>query len=518
MRRALSPAALLLPLCAALAVAAWLIPWRSLVSCDCRTYLEMIRGVVDHGLPSTSNGPVADFPELRARWNSAVDGKLWGMYGPVYAYAAAPAYALDGVRGILRFNFALLVLLVFVFYRLCAVVLGDPRRAVVGPYLLLLATPVAGLAHAVSAYTLVPLLLSASAYFLCSAASRRSAALGGLLFGLAVATHVMVAPLALPLLVCVWRFGRQPLGATALGLLVGILPAIAFNLVKYGTPNPLAAAPCLWASCAPTGVERQNVGALLRFAGGPALVVALAVVAVVALRGRRALQALAVAIGAALLLAIPALREPTLRIARLALALLVDVGIVAPKDFAVPPDGRGHLMLDFAIKAALQSSPILIVGMFARPTRDVARFATWLAATTIGTLIAVLSLRAEMPASYAIGFPILHLRYLFPILPLAVLLVVIALDEVKGRALLVGVSAALAIGLVVWLGRGVNDLPTPRRLVILRLTLGSAALAIVGGALRSRRFAALLIAPALALSLAMTLGGDLRAWIRLRRP
>ena len=522
MRRSLSPAILLLPLFAALAVAAWWVPWRSLISCDCRTYLEMIRGVTDHGLPYTSNGPVADFPELRARWNTAVDGRLWGMYGPVYAYVAAPAYALDGVRGVLRLNFGLLALLAVGFYRLLTLVLDDPRRAVVGPYLLLLATPVAGLAHTVSAYTLTPVLLVWSAYFLCNAASRRNAMVAGVLFGLAVSTHVMVGPLILPLLVVVWRHRQQPLLPLLIGLGMGLFPTVALNLLRYGTANPLAAAPCSWKSCTPTGVDRQNLGSLLRFAGAPIGVVAVSAIGFWLLRGRRVLQLVVFAAAAALLLGPVLLRRPTLLIGRLALALIADVGLVdlGHTDFARPADGRGYLLLDFAIKSGLQSSPLLLLGVMARPQRNVARFATMLSGALAVTLVLVLSLRAEMQPAYAIGFPILHLRYLFPILPFGVLLVTFTLDTIERRRIVAAATLVAAVLLIVWLWRGGNDVPPLRRLVILRATLASAALALIGAVLAHRRrapvTAALLVPPALALSLAMTIGVDVRAWINLR--
>lgn len=523
-----SPALLLAPLFVALAVAAWWVPWRSLISCDCRTYLEMIRGVAEHGLPYTQNGPAAEFPELRARWNTLVGDRLWGMYGPVYAYLAAPAYLLDGVRGVLRLNFVLLALLAVALYRWLALLVGE-RRAVLGPYLLLLATPVAGLAHAVSGYTLVPLLLVGAAYFLCSAATsaapRRSAIAGGLLFGLAVSTHVMVGPLVGPLVLVVAWLERRSLAPLALGLLVGLAPTIALNLVRYGTPNPLAAAPCDWASCAATGVDRQNLGALLRFAGAPLAVVATTTGALVALRRQRRFAWLAA--GATLaaltaLLVVPVLRLPSLRIAKLVLALVVDIGLVdlGRTDFARPVDGRGYLLLDYAIKAGLQSAPFLVLGVFARAQSPVQRLAVWLSAATIVTLLGVLGLRAEMQPAYAIGFPILHLRYLFPVLPFGVALVVLALEPLERRGLALALAAVGGALLCVWLWQGTSDQPPLRRLVILRATLASAGLAFAGGLLLHRRRAptlvALLVAPALALGLAMTIGVDLRAWVRLR--
>lgn len=520
-----SPALWLLPLFVALLWAAWWVPWRSLISCDCRTYLEMIRGVHDHGLPYTENGPAAEYAELRARWNTEVDGKLWGMYGPVFAYVAAPAYALDGVRGVLRFNFVLLGVMAAVFYRLARRLTDDVALAVAAPYLLVFATPVAGLAHAVSAYTLVPLLMTAAAYFLCGATSRRNAALGGVLFGLAVSTHVMVGPLVLPLVVVVWRYRRQPVPALLVGLLVGLLPTIGINLVRYGSANPLAAAPCLWASCASTGVDHQNLGALVKFAGLPALVVAASAVGVWLLRRRGPLVLIPIAIGIALLLIPPSVRRPTLLVLRLAMALVFDIGVLqlGASDFARPADGRGYLLLNFAIKAGLQSSPLLLIGVMARPQQPIARFAAALAASLIATLIVVLALRAEMMPAYAIGFPILHLRYLFPILPFAIVLVVLAMEPLTLRPFVLGLSVFAAALLIAWLWRGVNDLPPLRRLVILRATLAAAGLALVGAKMlrmlqrnKMRAIGSLLLVPALALSLAVTIGVDVRGWIHLR--
>ena len=48
-------------------------------------------------------------------------------------------------------------------------------------------------------------------------------------------------------------------------------------------------------------------------------------------------------IGGALLLFVPALRDPTAKVVRLAAGLLVDVGIagISGSDFVVPPDERG---------------------------------------------------------------------------------------------------------------------------------------------------------------------------------
>jgi hypothetical protein len=75
------------------------IPSHSCPVFDGRTYIEMIRGVSDHGLPYLANGPAADFPELRARWNSVHDGRLWGMYPPFFAYAAFPFFRIAWLTG-----------------------------------------------------------------------------------------------------------------------------------------------------------------------------------------------------------------------------------------------------------------------------------------------------------------------------------------------------------------------------------------------------------------------------------
>src|SRR5207237_2098728 len=74
--------------------------WRAVNAVDNRTYVEMVAGVRDHGLPYHTSSIADAVPP--SEFNIADHGKLWGEYPPLFPFLAAPALALGGLSFIYR--------------------------------------------------------------------------------------------------------------------------------------------------------------------------------------------------------------------------------------------------------------------------------------------------------------------------------------------------------------------------------------------------------------------------------
>ena len=139
------------------------IPSHGCPGVDGRTYIEMIRGVSDHGLPYLANGPAADFPELRARWNGVHDGRLWGTYPPLFAYAAFPSFRLAGLTGVSYFNGLVLAILVLGCFALGRRYTRDPILGTATAYVAVASTAASSIALDISAYVLAITLVACPA-------------------------------------------------------------------------------------------------------------------------------------------------------------------------------------------------------------------------------------------------------------------------------------------------------------------------------------------------------------------
>src|SRR5262249_32871113 len=151
-----------------------------------RTYLEMIQGIARTGVPRVENGPVQQFPELRAAWNVYHAGQLWGSLPPVYTYVAAPVFRLGGVRALVKMNVLLVGVLALGTFAVGRRLTGQARSGVIAAFALLISAP--GWTHAwtTSPYPLACALLAWCSYCVICAhttaapASRLWAALAGL--------------------------------------------------------------------------------------------------------------------------------------------------------------------------------------------------------------------------------------------------------------------------------------------------------------------------------------------------
>jgi hypothetical protein len=162
----------------------------------------------------------------------------------------------------------------------------------------------------------------------------------------------------------------------------------------------------------------------------------------------------------------------------------------------------------------LQGSPILLLALQRRRH--------WVLLPP-AALLASLALRAPMSSSFALGFPFLHMRYLFVAMPPLAILTVIALRDLPWRRAHAAGGALVALALGGWLALHDGDAAPVRRQLLLHASLVLAAATLFAyaawrAAPTARRglVAATLAALALAYGGAVTLGVDLAALVRAR--
>ena len=538
---------LLAALLALVALGALRARWTSPQSVDNRTYLEMIDGISRRGLPITTNGPVAEHRALQARWNNHHHGRLWGALPPVFPYAAAPIYRLGGTRLVVAVNVLLLGALALLVARLTRRLTHRDAAGAAAAWVTLAATPLSTVAFDTSPYPVMLLgitgcvdLALASLEAREPRSVRRSAGGAGICAGLAVGAHPLGSPMVAAVLAALyvwppaadgapvsrWQPTREGLsrGAWAtLGALTVIVPVAALNAVRFGSLNPVSYGPCVWRSCAETGLDQQGIGAMLRWAA-PALVWA-GVSLAAAWTARRSRGAtLAVAALALGVLSVPSmLRDRATAIAALAWAFTVDVSrFTLGYSFWRPAEGPGAFFGPFAVRAALQSTPALLLATLAGAAapRTADRRAALLVGLACAALLASLALRANLPMAFALGYPFLSLRYLTPALPLLAALSVMATHALPWRRAHLALGVALGLGLTAYLWRFPDDLAMPRRTLLLRGTLALAAGAFLALArVQGRRgagLAAIAVTAVFATSFAVTAAVDLRESARNR--
>lgn len=556
---------LLVPLLVIVLLGAAASRWHSSTSVDNRTYLEMTQGVARHGLPYTENGPpasVARFPELRARWNRLEGGRLWGSLAPEFAYLALPAYLLGGAAGITRMNIALLAVLALGVFALGRRLTRDPLAGTGAAYITLVAAPVFSVSFDTSPYTFSITFLTWSAHLaLCAldgdSSSRRTHWLAfgcGVLGGLSVGAHIAVFPMVASFVLLLgvlpgandsppehvrwavlepyreWlptRSGSLRRGAwAALGLVGPLLFMSVTNHVRFRMWNPISYGPCEWRSCVETGLDKQGIGAMIRYA---APVIGWAVVTLGALWAvRKSRVALSVVgLGGLLVLSPPntMLHEHAMAIGAITWGFIVDVSELSMgHGFVRHADGLGNFLGPFAIKALLQGTPVLLLAPLAGAAlpRE-RRAAILLVGIPCVAMFGALALRANLPVAFGLGFPFLNLRYVMPTVPLLAVLVVAAL---AGRSWRIGhtIAAICVAGAYgAWLVRFPDENSRALRIIVLRGTLACGALAFVLVANDHRdarrwihRTALAAAAVAIGLGGAVTVGIDLLAMVKLR--
>ncbi len=482
-----SPRVCLVPLFLLLVALAVYAPWDTPSTVDERTYFEMIDGVARHGLPFTTNGPHQRFKPLQARWNVAVGDRLWGGYVPLYAFLAAPAYIWDGIRGIVRMNFLLLVVLALLVFALSKQLFDDEWAALAAAYLVIFGTWVWSVSFGPSPYTLFAMLVVASVCAAWRAVQARAshqlmwAGTAGLAAACALVTHAMAASFMLGLLAALafsgWHAGARRfthlarLGCGfAVGAAVVVIPFAWLNKIRFGTLN-LLHQPCVWVTCELDGIKNQSVGALL-----PALPLGILWLgAVIGLwRTRRPAQQAGLLLAAVGITAVlPGMRSSAWAILSLAWSFLIDVGTLPPLDFLKPVDGLGVFLGGALIKSAFQTSPILVLVFLVGLTKTPSRQKAMILAPLSAMILAICVSRTAIPKAFALGYPFISMRYLLPGLPLAAIAAVSVMRELPWRwwhwAI---VAATIAVGGVCF--TSLSPQVYFYRVVALRVSLGLA--------------------------------------------
>ncbi len=552
--------ALLTPLLVGILVAAARCEWHSPFCVDNRTYLEMTQGIARHGLPIVDNGPARAFPALQIRWDQVNGGgHLWGSYPPLYPYLAAPFFALGGARLVTQANIALLAVLALGVYRLGRRLTRDPVAGAAAAWVTLCATHVWTFSFDVSPYTTMitagtwSVALTADALDEGGRRGRSLALLAGLLGAAAAGAHMLAMPVLCSVLLCLATLpasGESPpsplacllgraraeaarawlpssqtprRGALAVvGALAVMVPIALLNRYRFGSFNPMSGGRCVWFSCRASNLAQQGLGAMLRF-NAPLFVwaAALATGLLAARRSRVATAAVWIAALCALVPPSP-LQASALGVATLFTAFVFDLSRF-DLGFWRPPDHMGVFLGPHAIKSLLQSAPALAAAAavtFSDP-RD--RRLALVVALPAAAVLTSLVLRGEVALAFALGFPFLDLRYVTPMLPSLAVLAIAAARPLGWRPWHVAVIVALTAVAWRWCANAPDDIPYARRVVLLRGTLALAALALLcvayaraHGARAARAAAIAAFSAALAMSAAVNLGIDLRAWMRER--
>jgi hypothetical protein len=394
---------------------------------DGHMYFEMARSM-RHGTLELDNGlDLVDSPELWIHNAVKIGPHLFSKYPPFYGVLAAVPYELFGVRGLYLLNAIGFVVALVGFHELARRVLG-PSRAMVATLLLPFSLPLVPymlmeIPHLVA---LAPLVWAVVVWDDARTSSDRARAVrlgvtAGLLAGLAFGVRMQEAVLTLPL-VAVGAFHSRHKGAVIGGLAGGLVVCLAavsaFNLRRFGSVNPFTYGPHEAALGAP--LAEESVGFFLR--ASPIVVGAVAVGVLLAVRrcARASSAALVIAVGAAVLAAVPASREVAMRMIATTASLTLNASI-AGAGWSSPDTTFGWID-----KALLSSTPFLVlglVGLVSSTARRAPPLQSALAWMSVALLL-FLSVRDPDPRTErgATGFLSLSPRYLIEIMPALYLL------------------------------------------------------------------------------------------------
>jgi hypothetical protein len=487
--------------------------FRAAPSVDSRTYIEMTRGFADHGLPYLDNGPSDVVPEMRARWNVHRGGHLWGIYPPLFPFVASFAFKVGGMKLVSRANMIVSLWLIGLgVFALARRLTRDTLAAVGAAYATLFGTLLGCLVMGIDSFGLVTALATWTGYFALRATDEgkaRWAVAAGVAGAAATASHLLALPVlagavgALALVRCEaeaplsasvaarlpsvagWLPSRASIaraGAAVLAAGLTLAPVALLNRVRFGSPSPATYGGCAWKACFEEHLADMTLGKSIAYAIPVAVWGAGLVVVAFSLRRSRWRTHATVLAGATLIAAWPALRSHGLGLLASTLGYLVDNAAYAMAPLWKPPDGLGNFLGPFAVKSMLQGSPFLalaFVGAWVLPDRPQRVVAVMLPPVA---LLALLALRGNLPLVHALGFPFLNLRYVAPAVPALTVVAVAVARHVRLGA--VGWVALLATGVAACLYLyGGDDLPLPRRLLLLRVTLlvglGAAVLAVL---------------------------------------
>ncbi len=460
---------------------------------DGHMYFEMARSM-RHGTLEFYNGlDVVDSPELWMMHAVQRGPHLYSKYPPLYAVLAVVPYAFLGIRGMYLLNAAGFVGTVLACYALARRVLS-PSRAILATWLLPLVVPL--LPYALME---VPHLV-AVAFFLWAmvlwddarqspdprAATWKGLAAGllaGFAFGVRLPDVVVVAPLFVIALFHA-RHRVQTLAGLATGFGLCLLAVAAFNVQRFGSPNPFSYGPSDSTLGAPYPEETPS------FFLHAALLIDFAIVLGVFVGARRmrrpATAWLLAGAGAAVIAVVPPLREVAVRMAETTAGMVVNASM-ASTGWSVP--GLTHGWIN---KALLSSTPFLVLGllgMVACAARRAPPLQTALAWTGVALLL-FLSARDPDPRTErgVMGFLSLNPRYLLEAIPGLYLLAWDRLRAVRLRPMHLAMGVAAGAGFLVFMGwTGQDDLsPAKMDLIVTDSVVAAVLLALAYRARMSR--------------------------------
>jgi hypothetical protein len=542
--------------CAALLAIALLYRGHSVESMDVRTYAQMIRAVSERGLPYWDNGPIDRFPELVVQWAVPKDGHVWGIYGPLYPYLAAPIFRLGGLERVSGFTFAMLAPLALVTFLFARRFVCNDWYAAFAGMLSVISTPIMAKALEVTPFPLIALLATLGMLFTVRLVESRVPKIStgiacGVTWAAATAGHALCFPMAVAALGVLGvapdpgaapsggslreRLRTQALvalerlGPALLAFVAAMFPVAYLNHLRFGSWNPVSYGPIAWTGLVNEELYKMNLVDQVRYSAVPGLF-ALVVLAAVVLARKRRLLVVAILAGAVAIAAyVPALREKFVRYAVVALGYLVDMSFIDMGAAYPPaPDGLGHYFAGWVPKATLQCTPLLVLAPLAlrgswssRPptmTRsDVPQRWPLLAILVPCAMLYVSFItRANLVYVDALGCPWVYIRYTFPALPglLVASLVVVERLRLRVEHLLAAVVVATLVCLAFLETRDDTSLVKRVVLLVVPIVLGVVAFAGVLAAHRIERLrppTRAIVGVLAGLGLAISLGHDLRA-------
>lgn len=555
------PQSLLYGFCLALLIGGAFYRGHSVESMDVRTYAQMIRGVAEHGLPYWDNGPIDRFKELVVPWGIPAHGHLWGMYGPVYPTLLAPFYKIGGLRGVSAATFALLAPLALVTFLLTKRLGVRSEWSATGAAVLaVISTPVMAKSLEMTAFPMTALLAVAATYALVRLLSetrspRLTAALVGLLWGLAATAHAATFPMAFGAFLVVFAAPpRQTLDGIRQrlvrivpvigGFSVVLLPVALLNHVRFGSYNPISYGPMPWTGMLNPELHRMNAGAQIKYSLPLAALFGVALLVAFGLRRRRAragaigelLPVVVLASALLLALAVEPLRTRLFRLLMIGFGYVVDATVCELEPpYAPVRDGLGRVFAGWVVKSTLQCTPIMFLAPLA--LRGAPRERRWpliAVVTPAAFLFLSLAMRANLGTyNDALGWPWVYIRYTMAALPLLVVASVVVVDRLVALRPSDVATIAVVGGLLVY---GYSHTPGDESLVkrfgllVAPLIFGSASLIAVlwlGVSPRPLLPIRLLHVPSwatrqivgvtIALGIAAGLGHDMRANVEAKR-
>jgi hypothetical protein len=521
------PQSVLAGFCALLLAVAAFYRGHSAESMDVRTYVQMIGGIADHGLPYWDNGPVDRFPELVVPWAVPSGGHLWGIYGPLYPYLAAPAFRLGGLAAVSSLTFALLVPLTVVTFLLARRVVENPWYATLAAVGVVVSTPITAKALEVTPFPLTALLATLGGYFTVRAIEspvRRYAFLAGLTWGAAGAAHALSFPMGAMALVVLAaapdRGGRlSRFGLALLGFALSVAPLAYLNRLRFGSFNPVSYGPIPWRELPNDELFKMNLVSQVTYSM-PAVLFVLAVGALACAARTRARGLVVALIALVVAFAVEPLRVRFLRYAVVGFGYLVDLGVqpLAPP-YQRPVDGLGHVFGGWVVKSTLQCTPLLLLAPLALRGAGDKRWLFVAILAPCAALYASLTMRANLAYTDAFGWPWVYLRYTLAALPALLIASVLAVERVGLSRRQLGGAAVLGVMLLVALALTDDDQALGKRVVLLVMPLLAAGGAFVVGIRReTARWGGWVLAGALGLGMGIALGHDLRANVDTKVP